>query len=48
MSAELVCRNAEGFVVQVTIPYVDSMLKFEEAIHYVGGLEWQITDTISV
>ena len=32
MTAELVCRNAEGFTVQVTIPYVDSMLKFEEAI----------------
>lgn len=31
MTAELVCRNAEGFTVQVTIPYVDSMLKFEEA-----------------
>jgi hypothetical protein len=32
MTAELVCRNAEGFTVQVTIPYADSMLKFEEAI----------------
>ena len=32
MIAELVSRNDKNFTIQVTIPYVDSMLKFEEAI----------------